>query len=28
MFDTPSGIYLRPEVKLVDEWMKNNAYGR
>jgi hypothetical protein len=22
VFDTPQGVYLRPEIKLVDDWIK------
>nr|WP_287069608.1 PaRep2a protein [Pyrobaculum sp.] len=22
VFDTPHGVYLRPEIKLIDEWIK------
>ncbi|HII46741.1 TPA: PaRep2a protein, partial [Pyrobaculum aerophilum] len=22
VFDTPHGVYLRPEIKLVDDWIK------
>ncbi|MCX8137554.1 PaRep2a protein [Pyrobaculum aerophilum] len=27
VFDTPQGVYLRPEIKLVDDWIKVTHRG-